>query len=351
MKTYTTIYKNLAIVALFTFVSLTSGQTFFRKVLFEEATNASCDPCAANNPALKQYIDAKGDSIIAIKYHASFPGYDPMYLHNTTQNVERYSTYYGMNAMPWLNVDGIVNDVWPFSLSNLDNAFYGRVGIPAPLLITVTDQRIAGDSIRASVFVYKPTGLPAGNYKLRVMAIEKMIIYSSPPGSNGETSFEHVFRRAYPNTGGTVINITAGTENFTFTYKILPEWRDTSMYTVAFIQNDNNKEVLNVGKGTANPTGINNANTEIPSAYSLSQNYPNPFNPSTNINFSIPKGSYVTLKIYDMLGREHAVLISSQLDAGNYSVDWNALNASSGIYFYTLTAGEFTGTKKMMLIK
>jgi hypothetical protein len=99
---------------------LTFGQTFLRKVLFEEATNASCGPCAANNPFLKAYIDSKGDTIIAIKYHASFPGYDPMYLHNPSQNSERYATYYGMNAMPWLNVDGIINDVWPFTLANFN---------------------------------------------------------------------------------------------------------------------------------------------------------------------------------------------------------------------------------------
>ncbi len=341
----------LTVLLLAASINTGSSQTFQRKVLFEEATNASCGPCAANNPTLKAYIDSKGDSIIAIKYHASFPGFDPMYQHNTTQNVERYSTYYGMNAMPWLNVDGIINDVWPFTLTNLNNAFYGRVGIPSPLFISVSDQRIAGDSIRTSIFVYKPTGLPAGNYKLRVMAIEKRIIYTSPPGSNGEMVFEHVFRRAYPNTDGTVINTTAGSQNFTFTYKILPEWKDTSMYTVAFVQNDNNKEVLNVGKGAINPTGINNTNSEIPSEYSLSQNYPNPFNPSTNIYFSIPEESFISLKVYDMLGREKAMLINQQMLPGNYTIDWNASGASSGIYFYTLSAGEFHETRKMILIK
>jgi hypothetical protein len=341
----------LAILTLALVINTGSSQTFTRKVLFEEATNASCGPCATNNPTLKAYIDSKGDSIIAIKYHASFPGFDPMYQHNPTQNVERYSAYYGMNAMPWLNVDGIINDVWPFTVTNFNNAFYGRIAIPSPLLVSVNDLRIPGDSIRTSILVYKPTGLPSGNYKLRVMAIEKKIIYSSPPGTNGEMVFEHVFRRAYPNTDGTVINTSTGTQNFTFTYKIHPDWKDTSIYTVAFVQNDNNKEVLNVGKSALNPTGINNTNSEIPSEFSLSQNYPNPFNPSTNINFSIPKESFVTLKIYDMLGREKAALISLQMPPGNYTASWNAFDASSGIYFYTLSAGEYNETRKMILIK
>lgn len=343
--------KIYAVVLLMLVTFGINSQTYVRKVLFEEATNASCVPCANNNPFLKAYIEAKGDSIIALKYHASFPGFDPMYQHNPTQNVERYSGYYGMNAMPWLNVDGIVNDVWPFTQVNFDNAFYGRIGVPSPLLVTVVDQRLSADSIRTFITVNKPTGLPAGNYKLRVMAIEKKIIYSSAPGSNGETVFEHVFRSAYPNTSGTTINISIGLESFSFDYKIHADWKDTSIYTVAFVQNDNNKEVLNVGKGNTTMTGVNQVNSEVPSSYKLSQNFPNPFNPVTNINFSIPKNSFVTLKVYDMLGREISSLVSEQMQAGTYKVDWNAVNASSGIYFYTITAGDFKETKKMMLVK
>lgn len=328
------------------------SQTFPRKVLFEEATNASCGPCAANNPYLKAYIEGKGDSIIAIKYHASFPGYDPMYSHNPTENAARYSAYYGMNAMPWLNVDGIVNDVWPFTLANFNNAFYGRIAIPSPLLVTVIDQRVAIDSIKTSITVYKPTGLPSGNYKLRVFAIERKIVYASPPGSNGETVFEHVFRKAYPNTTGSDITTSTGTQNFSFTYYINSEWKDTSVYTVAFVQNDNNREVMNSGKGnTTSFTGVIQNGSGIPDQYNLSQNYPNPFNPVTNIKFSLPKSSFISLKVFDLAGREVAVLANGELNAGNYSADWNAADVSSGIYFYTLKAGDFSETKKMMLVK
>lgn len=340
----------IAVLVLVLTADITHSQ-FVRKVLFEEATNASCGPCAANNPYLKAYLDEKGDSIIAIKYHASFPGIDPMYNHNPTQNAERYSAYYGMNAMPWLNSDGIINDIWPFTVANLNNGFYGRLAIPAPLSITVSDQRIPGDSIRATVNINLPSNLPAGNYKLRVMAIEKWVIYTSPPGSNGETIFEHVFRRAYPNTAGTTFNGTAGTQQFIFTYKKDPVWKDTSMITIAFIQNDNNKEVLNSGKGTYFPVGINNNNTGIPSDYSLSQNYPNPFNPVTNIKFSIPAASEVKLAVYDMLGREVSLLANSRFDAGSYTIDYDASNLTSGIYFYTISAGSFIETKKMILVK
>lgn len=340
----------LSVLAILIFTSAINAQ-FVRKVLFEEATNASCGPCAANNPYLKAYIDGKGDSIIAIKYHSSFPGFDPMYNLNPTQSAERYSTYYGMNAVPWLNADGIVNDVWPFTLTNFNNAFYGRLGIPAPLAITVNDSRIPGDSIRTVITVNNPSALPSGNYKLRVMAIEKWVIYTTPPGSNGESQFEHVFRKAFPNTAGTVFNGNAGSQQFVFTYKVDPVWKDTSIVTIAFIQNDNNKEVLNTGKGTVNPVGINGNDPLLPEQFSLKQNYPNPFNPVTVINFSIPTASYVKLSVYDALGREVALLANGNFNAGMHNIEFDASNLVSGIYFYSLQAGEFKDTKKMILIK
>jgi len=99
------------------------------------------------------------------------------------------------------------------------------------------------------------------------------------------------------------------------------------------------------------PTGITEPVAMTPREYKLEQNFPNPFNPSTMINYSIPKSSYVTLKIYDMLGREVANLLSEYKEAGKYSFNFNGKDYSSGIYFYKLTAGDFISTKKMMLNK
>ena len=98
--------------------------------------------------------------------------------------------------------------------------------------------------------------------------------------------------------------------------------------------------------------GIQNTNNEVPQVYALQQNYPNPFNPVTNIKFSLPKSSLVTLKVFDMLGREVANLVKNEnLAAGNYTFDFNAANIPSGIYFYKLTAGDFSDVRKMTLIK
>ncbi|MBS1514379.1 MAG: T9SS type A sorting domain-containing protein [Bacteroidetes bacterium] len=88
-----------------------------------------------------------------------------------------------------------------------------------------------------------------------------------------------------------------------------------------------------------------------PEKYELGQNYPNPFNPKTEINFSLPKSSFVTLKIYDMLGREVQTLVSEFKNAGTYTADFDGANYASGIYFYELTSQDFTGKKKMVLLK
>jgi len=94
----------------------------------------------------------------------------------------------------------------------------------------------------------------------------------------------------------------------------------------------------------------------IPQQYSLSQNYPNPFNPTTKIKYSIPAVASgfslsVTLKVYDVLGNEIAVLVNEEKPAGTYEVEWDASRFPSGVYFYQLNAGSFIETKKMILLK
>ncbi len=111
-----------------------------------------------------------------------------------------------------------------------------------------------------------------------------------------------------------------------------------------------------VGKFTTyTPTAVNNG-SQIPAKFELSQNYPNPFNPTTTIKFQLPEQSFVTLKIYDITGKEIKTLVSSDLSAGYYSVVWNATDnngkkVSSGIYFYRISAGNFVSVKKLMLLK
>ncbi len=98
--------------------------------------------------------------------------------------------------------------------------------------------------------------------------------------------------------------------------------------------------------------GVNNISTVVPASFILYQNYPNPFNPTTNIKFDMIRNSFITLKIYDVSGKEIATLINNEfIPAGTNEINFNAANLASGIYYYTLRAGTFSDTKRMILLK
>jgi uncharacterized lipoprotein YddW (UPF0748 family) len=115
------------------------------------------------------------------------------------------------------------------------------------------------------------------------------------------------------------------------------------------------------GIGTSGWSSVNSFRTEqfvaveredgVPKEYALSQNYPNPFNPTTTIQFSLPKEGRVSVKVYDVLGREEATLMDEEMPPGSYRVTWNAANAASGVYFYRIVAGSFAATKRMVLVR
>jgi len=99
------------------------------------------------------------------------------------------------------------------------------------------------------------------------------------------------------------------------------------------------------------PTGVENTTVNTPSRYSLEQNFPNPFNPVTMIKYNIPKASNVVMKVYDIIGNEVSTLVNTKQEAGTYEIGWDGSQNSSGVYFYKISAGEFTQTKTMMLVK
>lgn len=337
-------------------IFLTNNYTFSqnKKVLFEEFTNASCGPCAANNPLLKTYIDSKGDSIIAIKYHTEFPGFDPMHNLNPSQVFERRQGYYtDVNAVPWLKGDGdMFYDIWPFTIANFDAAFNARKVIVPKVILSVTDSRIPGDSVKSNINLNVVENLPPGNYKMRIMAVEKIVIYQTPPGNNGESVFEDVFRLGIPDMTGISIPLTTGNYQYTFKYKLNPEWNDTSIVTIAFIQNDeSNKEVLNCASSDHITTGISHNTASDPDEFKLYQNFPNPFNPVTEIKFDIPEKSHVKMYLFNSLGKVVKLIVNQEFNAGNHKYILDGSELTSGVYFIKLISGNYIDSKKILLIK
>ena len=115
------------------------------------------------------------------------------------------------------------------------------------------------------------------------------------------------------------------------------------------VYSDSIKAVVN--GGPPDKISVYPPSTEKPREYSLMQNYPNPFNPATTISYTIPENGLVTIKVYDILGKDVAELVNEIKEVGSYAVTFNAAELPSGIYFYTLTSGNFTTTKKLILLK
>ena len=98
-------------------------------------------------------------------------------------------------------------------------------------------------------------------------------------------------------------------------------------------------------------TGIEETKDQHPESFNLYQNYPNPFNPTTTIEFTIPNSEFVSLKVYDTLGKEIKDLFSGNINAGNHKFDFDAENISSGVYFYVMKTNSFCDQKKMTVLK
>jgi hypothetical protein len=238
-------------VTLFLFASLFAFADSPRKVLIEEATNTSCGPCAAQNPTFQLYINNNFKDVIPLVYHAWFPGSsDPMYLENTVMNETRIR-YYGIEkiGVPNVRVNG---KIAPKSSGWYDGAAGDTVaintevnkyrGTNSPVTMTVAETR---NGTQCSVSVTINTTQSLVGKKLRVAVVEYYISYPNPPGTNGEKEFFWVARQMLPDHNGTTLDLNAGSnKTYNFSYTIKSTWKAQQIYIVAFIQDDNTKEVL-----------------------------------------------------------------------------------------------------------
>ncbi|NOS85357.1 MAG: T9SS type A sorting domain-containing protein [Ignavibacteria bacterium] len=172
-------------------------------------------------------------------------------------------------------------------------------------------------------------------------AINAYVAYSTDAGNTwvNQIMSDSNFTQQQPNSDvrfGDYIQIDAHDG------KVIPVWTDQR-------KGYPNQEIY-----TANLSGIlavNPISTEVPVSFALYQNYPNPFNPATKIRFDLPKGSFTKIVVFDAIGREIRTIFSQVLTAGAYETEFNASNLTSGVYFYKITSGEFSETKKMLVVK
>jgi hypothetical protein len=159
-----------------------------------------------------------------------------------------------------------------------------------------------------------------------------------------EFSFERITQEVIPGAGN------SATEN-TYAYMDISVVNETTYYyNLISVDMDGLEEVANESPVSATPLTAP-PEARVPIDFFLRQNYPNPFNPLTEITYAIPRDVSVTLKIYNVLGAEAAILVDDDQEAGFYTVRWDAVDVTSGVYFCTLSAGNFKAIKKMVLLK
>lgn len=265
----------------------------------------------------------------------------------TNKNVVKYSgnplTGYQLNVSFKFSLTEA--DTIPGSKSDTNQADYGKplgMGyLNGNNLLFVASARWWGNTI-----VAHPTSVSASGY-----AYSKVFILNPLTGARIDSID---VAKYYFDSSGSYTTQVLGPDQFISGY--------ASVYDVAF---DGNKDLYIQSmyswtvekwhfKGTLPTININSVRriSDItPKNFTLDQNYPNPFNPGTTISFSISVRANVTLKVFDMMGKEVATLVNGNTEAGSYKALFDASQLSSGMYFYTLTAGSFTSTKKMLLLK
>ncbi|MFT4846889.1 MAG: hypothetical protein ACI9CP_000760 [Cryomorphaceae bacterium] len=241
-----------AIVCLLTTFSFAQSE---RLVLSEEGTNASCGPCAAQNPSFNALLDNNTDNVISIKYQWYFPGFDPMHEHNPDEANARLA-YYGINGVPTATIDGVIPDVSPsyagapgaFSQGLFDDASAMPASFDIDVDFTVSYSEI---NVNATATCTQDA---SGDLRMRIVVIEKAIIFDQAPGSNGELDFYNVMKKFLPGTNGLSMasSYASGDE-----FLASESWDLSNIYdieqlaVVVFIQDDNTKEVLQAGYAPA----------------------------------------------------------------------------------------------------
>ncbi len=205
-----------------------------RTMLSEHFTNASCPPCAAQNPGFDALMNVNIARVAPIKYHTAWPGFDPMYQDNSADASARTS-YYSIGGVPRVVLDGGQFTGAPASVTQtIVNTI---TNISSPVIIVV-DETKTGNTINVEASIEALLPINSNDLRVHVVAVEKEINYSSAPGSNGEKDFPYVMRKMLPSSNGTTIPPMAAntTETVNVSYT-LPNFVDVNeMRTIVFVQ-------------------------------------------------------------------------------------------------------------------
>lgn len=266
------------ILPLFAAVILSAGvyAQSQRLVLLEHFTQASCGPCATYNPSIHSLLVANPDKITSINYHTSWPGYDPMYNHNTVDNAARTS-FYNVSSVPNSVLDGNFYNGHPggWNIATVNE----RYAVPSPCNL-FTYQRLSPtqDTLFVTMVVEASTAM-TGQIAATVAVIEKHIHFNSPPGSNGEKDFYNVMKKLLPSRSGQMLPtpMSAGDYFILESYWVLANvYNINELSLIGYVQNTITKEILQSCNLTpGNYTGLYANDAELVSLPNMTDRYCN----------------------------------------------------------------------------
>ena len=347
-------------VVMFFLIMAVSANAVQRLVLFENQTNTSCPNCPPADQLIDQLVQQYGDYFAVVTYHAWWPGInDPYYQYDISENTNRIQYYPpedGYRYTPYGFVDGIYRG---YNYNQWLNWLMARYDEPSPLEITLNgsyDQGMHQGSLHIAAHATDPITLQ--NLRIRIALTESSIYWRAP---NGVQYHNYTMRDMIPTAEGLALNISQGqTMEFDQDFTVPTDFDVSECTIVAWVQADgSNYEVLQAAKEDVlalSPVGIDDDLVSLPKEFGLAQNYPNPFNATTKIDYNLAGESQVNLEIYDLVGRKVADLATGVQPAGRHQIIWDGVDnrgqeVASGVYFYRLTAGGQTLTKRMMLLK
>ncbi len=329
-----------------------------RNVTLEYCTGTWCQWCPCGDNLASLLATTYPNSVI-LAYHGA--GTDPWRIFNGSNIINLL----GFNGYPEGLIDRRLGNNYSWGSFFTDGEYRLSQAPSGTCNIVLTNLSYNGGTRSLTVNI-DATALQdlTGQYKITYYVAESNLIYPQTgngycPGS-GSWVHNNVVRNIVNGAVGENLNTgnwnNGQTISKSFTTTLDSTWVATNCKVSIVVYKDNGTfNVSEIQQGTTSsyltPIGIINQNTQIPSKYELKQNYPNPFNPTTNVHFSIPKDGNATLKIYNTLGQEVGVYLDGFIKAGNYNAEIDASNLASGVYFYTLRAGDFVETKKMMFVK
>ncbi|HPT03344.1 MAG TPA: T9SS type A sorting domain-containing protein [Bacteroidales bacterium] len=285
------------LVTLLTVITFGQSQRF---ILFEEFTNACCGPCASQNPAFDALLTTNAGKCTSIKYHTNWLGPDPMNTQNPTEVATRV-TYYGVSGVPHAVMDGspLTGSSYSGAPANLTQTkIDNEYAVPSPFELFVNQHLSPNNDTIFVTVLGKATQEVTGTLVAHIAVIEKHIHFNSAPGSNGEKDFYNVMKKMLPKASGT----TLPNHFFTGDYFIIEQaWALENVYdinelnVVGFIQNNQNKNVLQAANTSADPiNGVYENDIELMSLSNLTPTYcTNSLAPVVNIrnNGSLPLNS------------------------------------------------------------